>query len=144
MKYLRILFFLLFLSCTPEKPINDMVGNYTSAKMDRVERLYYKLGFGVNSTIIKTELSLKKNATFYFETCGIKTRGKWKVKDDLLILNVEQGKFKNDSLARIKKFNVKERKELFQFHIEKNKLFAIVPNSDGRKSILLLKKQKQS
>ena len=140
MKYILIIFIFLFFSCTTNKSSNDLTGNYTSTRMDKVERLYYQIGFGVNSSITKTKLLLKKDATFYFETCGIVTSGTWIIKEDLLVLNVEQSKFKNDSLSKIKKPDVTERKDLFQFHIRKNELFAVVTNSDLSKSLLLLKK----
>jgi hypothetical protein len=70
-----------------------MHGQQYTGRYGSVTFPFYKGRYVIGNT-----LTLKKDATFFYQTCGENIRGKWKTKRDSLYLFCTSFVYRNDSL----------------------------------------------
>ncbi len=79
----------------------------------------------------QTELKLFEDSTYYYETCAIKSYGKWKTDGKKVYLFCDTMFYKIDSFNYIPKYanRLKQQKNhIDTFHIKKKKLIRILKN----------------
>lgn len=118
-KSIFLLIIPLFCSCNKQHPLIGKwkVGNFKSYSF--WERNYALLK-GVNRFIMGTELDINSDSTFNKNDCGNTSTGKWRIKDDSLVLLVDTTIQKNDKLKKL--MANKPTKGKFVFLIGRNKL----------------------
>jgi hypothetical protein len=60
------------------------------------KNIFRKTGFVVGS-----ELELKDDSTFHYQTCGNRMEGHWHILNDSLILDVDSNLWRSDSLKEV-------------------------------------------
>ncbi len=94
--YFFVLFYIFFIneSCkTYDNEKRVLVGNYKSGKTKGIASILDKTAY-----IIGSELSLNKDSTYTYNTCGNISEGIWKVRNDSLFLYCKTNKYQIDSL----------------------------------------------
>ena len=134
MKNISTLFlvFVLLTSCD-EKTTNELYGTYKSAKLDFSE----KIRFSTNNDIEGMILILKKDSTYFYDTCGILINGSWSVRDDRLTMTVNNIRYKNDSINKMRK--PEKRADFLEYSINDNILCGFINNNNGLRINKLIK-----
>ena len=135
MKNISTLFlvFVLLTSCD-KKTTNELHGTYKSAKLDFSE----KIRFSTNNDIEGMILILKKDSTYLYDTCGILINGSWSVRDDRLTMTVNNIRYKNDSINKMRK--PEKRADFLEYNINDNILYGFINNNNGLRINKLIKK----
>ena len=135
MKNISTLFlvFVLLTSCD-KKTTNELHGTYKSAKLDFSE----KIRFSTNNDIEGMILILKKDSTYFYDTCGILINGSWSVRDDRLTMTVNNIRYKNDSINKMRK--PEKRADFLEYNINDNILYGFINNNNGLRINELIKK----
>ena len=135
MKNISTLFlvFVLLTSCD-KKTTNELHGTYKSAKLDFSE----KIRFSTNNDIEGMILILKKDSTYFYDTCGILINGSWSVRDDRLTMTVNNIRYKNDSINKMRK--PEKRADFLEYNINDNILYGFINNNNGLRINKLIKK----
>ena len=126
---------LLGSACSTKFNREDIVGIYKSDGMDKSDRIFYGLTERTKRWIIKSELELLSDQTFRYNMCGTYSEGKWEIENNYLNLFVEESEFKNDSLAKLKTPDFKDRPGLLSFKIKSDKLVGIVVNPNNSRTL---------
>jgi hypothetical protein len=143
MKYKFFFIFMVFISCSLEN--KDVSGNYVShiSKFDLIKGYFNKKFYATG-----TSLNIKKDSTYYLQTCGNIIEGKWKRKDDSLLLFKYSNKYRIDSLNNIPEWKIKlivnpQNPDIYLINGDKIILKSNFLNSkyENHKMIIKLKKQ---
>ncbi len=124
-------------------PRSHLTGDYHSTTPNSLARLTQRLKNGSTNWIINSDMKVNMDSTFHFNTCGIEASGSWKVIDKSLVLFPSWGRFKNDSINKVRQginIDTLRYKGLLNFDIQDNKLIAIVKKSKGGSTLLYLTK----
>ena len=124
---------LILYSCN-EKKSDELFGTYKSSKLIRSE----KINYGINKDIQGMTLILKNDSTYFYDTCGILLDGYWSVRNDSLLMKVDNIIYKNDSINKIRK--PEKRADFLKYAINDNILYGFIKNNDGLRINKLLKK----
>ena len=129
---LFLVLFVLLTSCD-DKTTNKLFGKYESSKLDFSE----KFRFRTNKDIKGMTLILKKDSTYFYDTCGILINGSWSVRNDSLSMKVDNIRYKNDSLNKIRK--PEKRADFLKYEINDNILYGFINNDYGLRINKLVK-----
>jgi len=129
---LFLVLFVLLTSCD-DKTTNKLFGKYESSKLDFSE----KIRFRTNKDIKGMTLILKKDSTYFYDTCGILINGSWSVRNDSLSMKVDNIRYKNDSLNKIRK--PEKRADFLKYEINDNILYGFINNDYGLRINKLVK-----
>ena len=137
--FFLIMYCLVIFGCHSEHKIK--IGTYKSITYNKFDLavLYYLKG--INSAFIGSEITLKKDSSFTYTTCGNSMIGNWQFKNDSLLLCVRSNKFRIDSLNFIGlngHFPIIPKNPI-KFYIENEYLIRIHKTSFGKKIIEKLK-----
>lgn len=124
---------LILYSCDEEKS-DELFGIYKSSKLLRSE----KINYGTNKDIQGMTLILKNDSTYFYDTCGILLDGSWSVRNDSLLMTVDNIRYKNDSINKIRK--PEKRTDFLKYEINDNILYGFINNNDGLRINKLIKK----
>jgi hypothetical protein len=100
--------------------------------------ILYKINYGTNKDIQGMTLILKNDSTYFYDTCGILLDGYWSVRNDSLLMKVDNIRYKNDSINKIRK--PEKRADFLKYAINDNILYGFIKNNDGLRINKLLKK----
>jgi hypothetical protein len=133
----------VLISCQSYK--KSIIGTYTSKKKTKLDRLFDSYDYWA----IGSTLQLKKDSTFYMKNCGNILEGKWKKKNDSLLLFISSNKYVIDSLNEIPEWKeqLKINNDKPLFYIIKNKILykkSVSRDDDGKYTSLLQKLKKQA
>ncbi|MCH2218490.1 MAG: hypothetical protein MK076_10560, partial [Flavobacteriales bacterium] len=72
------------------------------------------------------------------DTCGILINGSWSVRDDRLTMTVNNIRYKNDSINKMRK--PEKRADFLEYNINDNILYGFINNNNGLRINKLIKK----
>jgi len=117
----------------------SLSGEYKISNPDFKDRVscFFK---GIKHSVGGSELSLKKDSSFIYTTCGNIIEGKWVFENRILYLHLASNKFRNDSLnfSSELKQNINQTLE---FKVKNRKLYRIDFAGNGEKYIEILSRQ---
>lgn len=99
----------LLYSCS-NRPDRNMVGYYTSTSTLLSKGDY----------VVGNSLEVKSDSTFYYVTCSAIIRGKWELKNNIMLLFCYEFSYRNDSLNRSEKPFCNDNEPWESFVILKN------------------------
>jgi len=116
----------------------SLCGDYKISSPNLSDRItmFFK---GIKSVVAGSELSLNKDSSFVYTTCGNKITGRWSFKKGTVDLNITSNRFRIDSLNELPEWKSQiSSVGIKKFRLKGSRLYSVSRFSDGTKSIEIL------
>jgi hypothetical protein len=135
------LFLVLFLLNGFTQDNRIKVGCYKSQLPNIIDRYWRMVFQGISGWAMGSEIIINNDSTCTYSTCSAISTGYWSIHKDSLFLNINQSRWKNDSLNKYgyKGTWPKIPSKPFGFKIDKDYIERIDLSKNGHKYQILLK-----